>query len=278
MDEKALLERVLEVLRAGGAEGDAYLEERRDLRLRVRDGKVEGLERADVRGLAVRAMREGRLGFVHTSAVDADGVVRAARKALELGRAGSPREDLVVPDPAGPGDGRDEGEALGLLDASIEGRAIEEKQEWAREAEAAARAVDPKIRRTNETSYDESLGARWIANTKGLFRHYRRSTLEAGVAVVAEDAGEMQPGEFSAEATRFADLPAPAEIGRRAAERGLRSSAGGRSRPGATPWCGARMPGGPSSSISRTRSAATISRASAHGSASAARRRSGAAW
>jgi PmbA protein len=221
MKEKAVLDTVLEVLRAGGAEGDAWLEERRSLELRVREGRLEDVLRADVRGLAVRAMREGKLGFVHTSTVDADGARRAAERALELGRAAGTRDDLELPAPAGPGDGSDEGAALALFDSAVGEHAIDEKVEWARAAEAAGRAVDPRIKRGDGAAYGETLVGRWIANTKGLYRHYRRSHLEVGVEVIAEDGGELQPGGHGVEAVRFADLPAPEAVGRRAGERAV---------------------------------------------------------
>jgi PmbA protein len=226
MDQQSLLGRVLDVLRAGGAEGDAYLEERGSLEIQVRDGELEQLSRAGVRGLAIRAMHEGRLGFVHTSAVDEEGVASAAEKALALARSANRRDDLMIPDPAGPGDGRDEGESLGIYDPSIEGRTIEEKQDWVRTAEAIARDSDPKVTRTEGCWYSEDLAGYWIANTKGLFRHFRRSHVEAGIQIVAEDQGEMQVGECEADVVRWQDLPDPGDLGRRTAERALRMLGG----------------------------------------------------
>lgn len=231
MDERSILEQVLAVLKSGGAEGDAFLEERRTLSIQVREGRVEELSRADVRGLAVRAMRGGRLGFVHTSHVEPDGIRAAAEKALALSDAASQREDLVIPDPAGPGDGRDEGADLGLYDATIERRSIHDKQDWARTVEAVARGVDPKIRKTEGAVYTENLAGYWIANTRGLFRYTRKSRLQASVQVVAEEAGELQVGEVGVEATRWDDLPDPGALGRRAGERALKLFGG---RPVAT--------------------------------------------
>jgi PmbA protein len=49
--------------------------------------------------------------------------------------------------------------------------------------------------------------------------------------VIAEAGGDMQPGEYFVEATRYADLLAPEELGRRAADRALRLLGG---RPVAT--------------------------------------------
>lgn len=222
MDEKQLLEGVLDVLRSQNIEGDAYLEHRRNLTLQVRDGRLEELNRAEVRGLAVRAMREGRLGFVHTSDLEQSEAEHAALQACELAWAASPREDLVLADPSGPGDGSDEGEPLGLWDPGIETRTIAEKQEWARAAEAAAMQFDPKVRRSEGAGWTENLSGIWLANTRGLFRHYRKSALETSVSVVAENAGDMHPGDASVETIRLGGLPDPADLGRRAGERAVR--------------------------------------------------------
>ncbi len=222
MSERRLLESALEALRSASAEGDAYLEHRRTLEVSVREGRLEGISRAEVRGLAVRAIRDGRLGFVHTSALDPDGAGRAAREACALAESATPRQDLVLADPAGPGDGRDEGVALGLLDASIEKRPIEEKRAWVLEAESAALGVDARIRRTEGASYSENITGHWIANTRGLYRHYGKSELRVRVEVVAEEGGELQPGDRGARAMLWKQLPEPAALGRGAGERAIR--------------------------------------------------------
>lgn len=219
MNKQSLLDLVLDVLRKSGAEGDAYLEERRSLNLSVRDGKKEQISQATVRGLAVRAMHEGRLGFVHTSAVNEDGVRDAAEKAIALAQAASERDDLMIAEPAGPGDGSDEGKSLHIYDSSIENRTIDEKEEWIRSVESIARDADPKVTRTESAWYSDHLTGIWIANTKGLFRHYRQSRLEVGIEVVAEEADEKQVGGTGAEVARWEDLPTPDKLGGKAAER-----------------------------------------------------------
>jgi PmbA protein len=222
VDERVLLDAVLSVLKAGGAEGDAYLEQRRTLSFQLREGQLQDISRADARGLAVRAMRDGKLGFVYTSALDVDGVKQSAERALELARSASPRDDLLLPEPSGPGDGRDESEPLGIFDPGIEKRSLPEKQEWARTAEAVGRGYDPKIKRTEGVGYEEVLESSWIGNTKGLFRHQKRSNLEVGIQIIAEDGDAKQPGEIQHQATRWDDLPDPGAFGRKAGERAVR--------------------------------------------------------
>ena len=103
MDEKSLLGVVLELLRTNGATGDVYFEHLRSLSVRVREGAVDQISRSEVRGLAVRALVDQRLGFVHTSNLDPDVLRLAVAQACELARFASPREELSPAQPAGPG-------------------------------------------------------------------------------------------------------------------------------------------------------------------------------
>lgn len=221
-DPQATLNAALSVLRAQGAQGDAFLESRRTLDLRVRDGKQDSITRSEVRGLAVRAMMNGQLGFCHTGKATPSGAAEAARQACDLARAASPRDDLVLAEPAGPGDGSDEGLALQRCDDSLDAMSIEEKLDFIRRCESAGRGFDPKIKRTDGASWNEGLSANWTANTSGLFRHYRASFLSANLGVIAEEKGEMQSGEVGWEGVRRADLPSPDVLGRRAGERAVR--------------------------------------------------------
>lgn len=221
-DPRASLDAALSALRAQGAEGDVYLETRRTLDFRVRDGRQESLNRSEIRGLAVRAMMGGRLGFCHTGKADPAGAAEAARQACDLARAASPRDDLALADPAGPGDGGDEGLALRRCDESLDSAPIEKKLEYVRQCESAGRGFDPRVKRTDGASWNEGLSANWTANTRGLFRHFRASFLSVNVGVIAEDKGEMQPGDASWEGVHRAELPSPDTLGRRAGERAVR--------------------------------------------------------
>jgi len=223
-----MLDAAMTELRAGGAEGDAFMEERRTLDLSIRDGQITDLARAEVRGLAVRAMKNGRLGFTHTTALTLEGAAAAAKRATALSDAASPREDLLLANPATASaqNGWDEATDLGLYDPDLEVMDIEQKAEWARAAETAARAVDPRIRRTDSANYQEQLSRRWIVNTRGLFRYYRKSNLGGGVGIVLEDNGEMQPGGRAVQVNRWRDLPTPSTLGREAGERAVQMFGG----------------------------------------------------
>jgi PmbA protein len=225
---EALLDAALAALEKHGATGDAYLEHRRTLRLQVREAKLEALHRAEVVGIGIRALKDGRLGFVHASAASPEAVAGAARNAVELAAAATPREDLTLATRAeahaasGGAADRDEGTPFELFDPAIETQPLAAKEERARSAEAAALAHDPRIRRSNGAWYEETLRAVWFANTLGVRRHAQKSHLSVGVEPVAEDKdGGMQTGAVDHEATHYADLPDPAALGRRGGARAV---------------------------------------------------------
>ncbi|MBD3162820.1 MAG: hypothetical protein GF346_10510 [Candidatus Eisenbacteria bacterium] len=222
MDQRHVLHDVLQKLRDAGAQGDAYLQESRTLEVAVREGKLEEIQQAGIRGLGIRAIRDGKLGFVHTSDVGEEGAKHAAEKALDLARFATPREDLLIPEATGPTDGRDEGEPLGIYDPSIAERPIHEKEDWARSAESIARAHDERITKTEGAFYSEAISSVWLANTKGLFRHYRGSQVEVGVEVVASANDELQIGDASAKSRSWDGIPPAGELGRKAGDRAVK--------------------------------------------------------
>lgn len=221
MNARELCETALQALRDNGAEGDVYIEQSRSLRLGVRSGVLESLSRSDVHGMAVRAMKDGRLGFVHTARLDTDSIAEAARQACVLSEFGSKRDDLILAAPSGPGDGGDEGEQLHLHDSSLEMMTLEAKRNWILEAEAAGMSHDGRIVRSGGASWREDLRGRWIANTNGLLRHYRRSGVGVSVDVVAEAEGSLQSGGRGFDVVRAGDLPDPSDLGREAADRAV---------------------------------------------------------
>ncbi len=230
VEHAALLDAALGALEKHGATGDAYLEHRRTLRLQVREAKLETLNQAEVLGIGIRALKDGRLGFVHASAASPEAVAAAARNAVELAGAATPRDDLAFASPkqvrgaggASGSEGGDEGAPFELFDPAIEAQPIAAKEERARAAEAAALAYDPRIKRSNGAWYEETLRGVWYANTLGLRRHAQKSHLSTGVEPVAEDKdGGMQTGAVDHEATYYADLPDPAALGRRGGARAV---------------------------------------------------------
>ena len=88
---KALREsaaRAVEAARRLGADrADAYLEVSRESQVRVRDGDVEDLTQATARGVGLRLIKDGSLGFAYSSDLGEADLEELARRALALASA-----------------------------------------------------------------------------------------------------------------------------------------------------------------------------------------------
>jgi PmbA protein len=103
---------------------------------------------------------------------------------------------------------------------SLEGA---ERIEWARRAEAAALAADPRITNSDGGSFDAGTGRMVLANSRGFVGGYRSSHASVSAAPLAKDAnGQMQRDGWWSSARRLADLDSPESIGKEAARRALR--------------------------------------------------------
>jgi PmbA protein len=100
-----------------------------------------------------------------------------------------------------------------------------ERIEWARRAEAAALAVDPRITNSDGGSFDAATGRKALANSRGFVGGYRSSYAGVSAAPLAMDTnGQMQRDGWWSSARRLADLDSPESIGQEAARRTLQKA------------------------------------------------------
>jgi PmbA protein len=98
-----------------------------------------------------------------------------------------------------------------------------ERIEWARRAEAAALAADPRITNSDGGSFQAATGRRVLANSRGFLGSYRSTYAGVSASPMAEDAdGSKQVDYWWSGARRVADLESPESVGQEAARRVLR--------------------------------------------------------
>jgi PmbA protein len=103
---------------------------------------------------------------------------------------------------------------------SLDGK---ERIEWARRAEAAALAADPRITNSDGGSFDAATGRKVMANSRGFVGGYCTSYAGVSAAPLAMDAdGKMQRDGWWSGARRMADLESPESVGKEAARRTVR--------------------------------------------------------
>ena len=203
--------------KAGAAEAEAYAERTREASVRVRDGEVEELHQASSKGIGLRVICGQRLGFAYGTDLSKDGLKGLAGKAVALAQG-------AAKDPA---NGLPRGAQLGAVaggeyDPAIEEIAPEWKLRAAREAEKAARAEDPRVRKFDSTGAGDFLSQAAIASSQGARGESRASYAYVYCSPVAEADGQLQTASWSDTRRTLATLQSPEEIGRIAARRAAR--------------------------------------------------------
>jgi PmbA protein len=203
--------------KAGASDCEAYAERTRESSVKVREGNVEELQQATSKGVGLRVISAGRLGFAYGTDFSKDGLREQVRRALALAKGAAKDEHNVLPRGALLGRGPE-----GAWDPAIEDIDPAWKLRAARAAESAASQVDPRVRKFEGTSAGDFLARSAIASSKGASGESRASYAYVVCSPVAEADGQLQTASWSDTRRRLAELQPPEEIGRIAAQRAAR--------------------------------------------------------
>jgi PmbA protein len=216
----ALAQRVVEMARKSGArEAEAYAEKTREASVKVRDGEIEDLTEATGKGLGLRVIKEGRLGFAYTSDFSDAALEAFVQRALALAKAAAKDPNNKLPS----GRGLKKLPATeGLYDPAVADLDPGWKIRAAREAEAAARAADLRIQKFDAAGAGEYVAESAVASSHGVAAESRGTYVYVYAAPVATDGAQLQTSYWLDYKRHFADLETPEAVGRRAAERAAR--------------------------------------------------------
>lgn len=196
-------------------QAEAFAAESRKTQVKARSGDVESLTGSETRGVGVRVIRDGRLGYAWAADPDpaeAGDLLRAAREGAEHT---TPDEANALPEPA-------EAEPVpDLLRPDQEGLGPERKVALAIDLERAAISAQPSVRKVEETIYGDAVSRVAIASTTGVSAEYARTDCWCLVMALAERDGETQTGFSFRVARELGDLDWE-EVSREAALRGAR--------------------------------------------------------
>ncbi|HTZ56680.1 MAG TPA: TldD/PmbA family protein [Acidobacteriaceae bacterium] len=211
-------------LRAGATEAEAVIREGDEFSTVVRLGQVETLKESGARGIGLRVFlgSPGSFRTANTSTSDFSeaGLAHLISGAIDLARVTS--EDPF----AGLPEREAMGEIAGDLDLFYEdvyGLPTSQRIDYARRAEAAALAADPRLTKSDGGSFDAATGHRIMANSRGFVGEYRRSYCSISAMPIAEaEQGGMQRDYWFSSARTLARLDSPESVGAEAARRTLR--------------------------------------------------------
>jgi len=207
-------------VKAGASDAEAAAREGDEFSVNVRIGEVETLKESGSRGLGLRVFLGTRSGSATTSDLTADGIRQLVDGAMALAHVTEEDPFSGLPEASefgtAPGD-------LHLYFDDVYSLSAEERIEWARRAEAAAMAADPRITNSDGGSFDAATGRKAMANSRGFVGSYRTSYAGVSAAPLATDAnGKMQRDGWWSSARSFALLETPEAVGAEAARRTLR--------------------------------------------------------
>ena len=207
-------------VKAGASDAEAVVREGDEFSVNVRMGQVETLKESGSRGLGLRVFLGTRSASTSTSDLTSDGIRQLVDGALALAKVTEEDPFTGLPEAAEFGAITDD---LHLYYEDVYSLPGPERIEWARRAEAAALAADPRITNSDGGSFDAATGRMVLANSRGFVCGYRSSSAGVSAAPLAMDAnGQMQRDGWWSSARRLADLESTESIGKEAARRTLR--------------------------------------------------------
>jgi len=216
--EKIAAELVERATHAGASASDVVVREADEFSTVLRMRKIESLKEAASKALGLRVLVGSRSATSFSSDFSAASLDRLVERTLAMAKVTSedPASGLAPAELLG----RHEGD-LALYSPDVAELSTDERIQFARRAEEAALAADPRIRNSEGAWFEASWGTKAYANSLGFVGSYRTSYCAVSVAPIAEDGG-MQRDYWYSVARSAAALEAPEAVGRKAAERALR--------------------------------------------------------
>ena len=203
---------ILQKAKAVSDEAEVYLNTREHLSIDVLDQKIESVDNVTDGGIALRLIKDKKIGFAYTADFDEHSIETLVAQALDNSKSSAPDEIVGFPEP------KPQTASMDLVEADIAETPLDQKEKFALEMEEAAHSYDNRIKITQKISYTDSLSTTVIANSKGVDIIYKKAICGAFADVIAEENELMESGMWMKFSTKFKDLDAR-YIGEEAAKR-----------------------------------------------------------
>jgi PmbA protein len=191
--------------------GEVFLRDGQSTSVDVRDGEVENAITRGERGIGVRVLRGGHVGFAFSSDLSADGIEECVTAARDIAEVTEPDADVSIATRA------IDSPDLGLYEDGIDGRSVMDRTNVALAVERAAKSVDPRVTGFRKTSYSDGTMTTIVATTADVRGTYRETYFSVGTSAVASEGEDRQIGYHGEAKRQFAAVD-PAAVGRRSAE------------------------------------------------------------
>jgi PmbA protein len=173
---------------AGDESVESFAEESRQTEASALRGEIEGLSFSESRGVGVRLMADGRVGYAYASDPSEDEVRDAVRGARENASLAEPDQNNVLPafvaaDPI-----------PGLFRPGAAAVTTDEKVRLALEMERRAIGIDPRVNKVDSAQIGDATSRIAIVSTTGVDAEYERTDAWCVVVPLAVEGDETQTG------------------------------------------------------------------------------------
>jgi PmbA protein len=207
----ALIEAVRRLEHLKPDQFELYFTRKAATKIDCKNQEVDSLSRAEDVGLAIRLVRDRRLGFSYTTSMENEAIDRAVRAAWDIAQVMPADEanglhsfgQVIYPE-------IDQHDAKGLA------APIERKIELARRIEAECKAADPRITGVRSAALAEVAHEIHMVDSHGEHIHHRATLFTASIACKAEQDGDSQMGSEFGFSHELDGLD-PGQVGRQAA-------------------------------------------------------------
>jgi len=212
MDHKYMAEQLVKKCLAKGAdEAEVLIQTGKNLSLEIRNGEIETAEEASSQGVGFRVFVASKMAFSSCNDFSEAALDNAISSAIAFAKNLTSDVNNVLPDDQGVT------EVEGLYDPNLTQVPMDKKIEMAKTVEALA-MKDPRITKSAGAGYGEGESEIFIANSHGLSKSKKTSSVGFGVSVVAEKGEQKSSGGEYCSRRHFADLKSEEEIAEKAAQ------------------------------------------------------------
>lgn len=221
MDYLELAKQVVAKAARHRVDADAYIRISQQSNISVDRAQVEKLSHSGSKGIGLRVLRDGKMGYAYTSDFGEESLADIVDSALALMEAADGDEYRVLPELSLSEESGEADEDLNIYDESILTTSMDDKVGFALQVEKAALSYSDKVAMTNRCTYLDGAHTIYLANSRGFASQYQGSFAASFVMAIGRD-GDEQTQAFGLDAsTSLSELNA-VQIGEKAAERATR--------------------------------------------------------
>jgi len=195
---------------------EAYILDELETQIQLGNEEVEKLSQSVSRGMGVRAIDQGKVGYAYTSDFSEASIKQTWEMAVELAAVASQDEFRKLPEPQLITEGD-----LDIWDPDLLNVTPEQKIELLRVVTRSALEYDPRVTMVPMNIYIDAISHVYLANSKGFMGSYDRTVTGVYSLIIARDqSGDSSEAFGMGFSNYYRDLD-PVTIGRNGAERAV---------------------------------------------------------